>query len=108
MVMGGRLYAGEWGRGVGGGWFADLVLVVTEENQTDLTVTNEPSLLPPLTVSSLLKLLYAPSVWRRVLGTVRTPFPFALPMIPHLSKCTFFSTLPFNFLASQLSDSRSI
>lgn len=42
------------GRGVGVlGWglFADLVLAVTEEKQTDLTVTNEPSLLPTLTVS---------------------------------------------------------
>lgn len=106
MVMGGRLDAREWEGGCWGrGWFADLVLVVTEEKQTDLTVTNEPSLLPPLTVSPLLKLLYAPSVWRRVLGTVRMPLPLPLTMIPHLS---FFSTLPFNFSASQLSDSPSI
>lgn len=36
-----------------GGWFADLVLAVMEEKQTDLTVTNEPSPLPAPTVSFL-------------------------------------------------------
>lgn len=40
------------GRG-GGVWFADLVLAVMEEKQTDLTVTNEPSPLPAPTVSFL-------------------------------------------------------
>lgn len=42
------------GEGRGGGvWFADLVLAVMEEKQTDLTVTNEPSPLPAPTVSFL-------------------------------------------------------
>lgn len=37
----------------GGSWFADLVLAVMGEKQTDLTVTNEPSPLPAPTVSFL-------------------------------------------------------
>lgn len=46
--------AGEVGRGVAGG--PDRVLAVTEEKQTDLTVTNEASPLPQLPVFTPLTL----------------------------------------------------
>lgn len=96
-MKGGRLDAREWGGGVEGwGWFADLVLAVTEEKQTDLTVTNEPSPVPPLTVSSLSD-SFTPLQLRATFlepSSHRDSSPF---------QTQFFLTLPFNFLASQLS-----
>lgn len=50
MLMRGRLKNGE-DRGLG--CEPDLVLAVMKEKQTELTVTNEPSLLPQLPVLCL-------------------------------------------------------
>lgn len=76
----------------GWGWFADLVLAVTEEKQTDLTVTNEPSPVPPLTVSSLSDSF----THLQSHATFPEPSPHLFPSLSPWS-LTFSKTLLFNF-----------